>query len=391
MHTIIFVYTKNRLMFSRITLLCLLVLASYFPLHAQLTAPPSGNNQKSVVTQYIGGLAHVTVIYRSPDVTAPNGDSRRGKIWGQLVPYGMAPNNFGTAESIPWRAGANENTVIKFSHDVQVQGKLLAAGAYGLHIIPREHEPWTLIFSNNTSSWGSYYYNASEDALRVETTPKAAPYHEWLSYEFVDRGPESATVALFWDELMVPFTIEVPDMNKLYLAQMQDELRGSAGFSWQNLVQAANFAMQSGADTRQALEWAEAAVSAPFIGQPNFTTLSTKAQALMANGKSEEALATLQEAIEHPTASPTQIHSMGRQLIAQGMKEKAMEVFKYNYEKFDGAWPTEVGMARGYSAIGQYDQALKHAQKAVDQAPDQLNKNSMAQAIERLKKKEDIN
>lgn len=51
---------------------------------AQLTLPPPGDNQKSSVTQHIGSID-----YNSPDVHAPNGDDRRGKIWGQLVPYGM--------------------------------------------------------------------------------------------------------------------------------------------------------------------------------------------------------------------------------------------------------------------------------------------------------------
>jgi tetratricopeptide (TPR) repeat protein len=378
-------------MFSKITSLCLLLFMTSLSLQAQLSTPPSGNNQKSIVTQYIGSLAHVTIDYNSPDVTAPNGDSRKGKIWGQLVPYGLSPNNFGTAKEMPWRAGANENTVITFSHDVQVQGKALAAGAYGFHIIPRENAPWTLIFSKNTSSWGSYFYNESEDALRVETTPESAPYHEWLTYEFIDRQPASTTLALYWDELMIPFTIEVPKMSDLYLSKMEKDLRGSLGFSWQNLVQAASYAVQSGADLDQALEWANAAVSAPFVGQPNYTTLSTQAQVLQAMGKEKEAMASMQQAIEHPSASSAQIHGYGRQLLTEGKKEEAMKIFTFNYEKFGGAWPTEVGMARGYSAIGEYAKALKHAQKAVEQAPDQLNKDALVQAVEKLKKKEDIN
>lgn len=378
-------------MFSKITSLCLLLFMTSLSLQAQLSTPPSGNNQKSVVTQYIGSLAKVTIDYNSPDVTAPNGDSRKGKIWGQLVPYGLAANNFGTAKEMPWRAGANENTVITFSHDVEVQGKALAAGAYGFHIIPQENGPWTLIFSKNTTSWGSYFYDEKEDALRVETTPEAAPYHEWLSYEFIDRQAVSTTVALFWDELMIPFTIEVPEISELYLSKMEEDLRGSLGFSWQNLVQAANYAVQSGADLDQALAWANAAVSAPFVGQPNYTTLATQAQVLQAMGKEAEAIASMQQAIEHPSASSNQIHGYGRQLITQGKKEKAMEVFTFNYEKFNGAWPTEVGMARAYSAMGEYEKALKHAQKAVEQAPDQLNKDALVEAVEKLKKKEDIN
>jgi len=377
-------------MFSKITTLFLLVFLTTVSLQAQLTTPAGGGNQKSIVTQYIGGLAHVTIKYNSPDVTAPNGDSRKGKIWGQLVPYGMAPNNFGTAKAIPWRAGANENTIVKFSHDVMVQGKALAAGAYGLHMIPQENGPWTLIFSKNTTSWGSYFYDESEDALRVETTPESAPFHEWLTFEFIDRQPESATVALFWEELMIPFKIEVKDLTDAYLANMKKELRGSTGFQWQNWVQAANYANQNGA-SEQALEWAEAAISAPFIGQANFTTLSTKAQVLMKMKKSEEALAIMDKAIDHPTASAGQIHQYGRQLITQGMKDKALKVFKHNHEKFDGAWPTSVGLARGYSAVGEFDKALMYAKKAAEEAPDQLNKDSMAKAVEKLMKKEDIN
>jgi tetratricopeptide (TPR) repeat protein len=379
-------------MFTKITSLLFLVLLTITSLTAQqLQTPPSGNNQKSIVTQYIGSIAHVTVIYNSPDVTAPNGDDRKGQIWGQVVPYGLAPNNFGTATEMPWRAGANENTIIKFSHDVTVQGKPLDAGAYGLHMIPRENAPWTIIFSKNTSSWGSYFYDESEDALRVEATPEKAPYHEWLSFEFIDRQPASATVALFWEELSVPFTIEVPNMNELYLAAMKEDLRGSAGFTWQNLVQAATFALQNNLDLEQALAWAETAATTSFVGQANFTTLATKAQVLMQMGRNDEAMATMQQAIEHPTASALQIHSYGRQLLSMGKKAEALKVFEYNYDKFDGAWPTAVGMARGLSAVGEYAKALKHAETAVKQAPDQLNKDAMAQAVEKLKKKEDIN
>ncbi len=109
---------------------------------AQISTPPSGGNQKSVVTQYMG-LVSVTITYNSPDVTAPNGQDRTDKIWGQLVPYGLNNLQFGTSSDenpSPWRAGANENTTIEFSHDVQVEDQPLKAGTYGLHMIPGEDE-----------------------------------------------------------------------------------------------------------------------------------------------------------------------------------------------------------------------------------------------------------
>jgi len=152
------------------------LLLTTLPAAAQpgLTLPPGGDNQKTVVTQYMGQVA-VTLAYNSPDVTSPAGEDRTGKIWGQLVPYGMANLGFGTATESPWRTGANENTTFTVSHDVLVQGQPLAAGTYGLHTIPGEDE-WTYIFSNNSTSWASYFYDPAEDALRVTAKPEEAPF-----------------------------------------------------------------------------------------------------------------------------------------------------------------------------------------------------------------------
>lgn len=126
-------------------------LAAQFP---GLTLPPSGGNQKAAVTQFIGPVK-LTIEYSSPQVHGgPGAQDRRGKIWGQLVPYGMADLGFGNGKPSPWRAGANENTVFETSHDVTVEGKPLGAGRYGLHMIPVK-ESWTLIFSKNSTSWAA--------------------------------------------------------------------------------------------------------------------------------------------------------------------------------------------------------------------------------------------
>ena len=65
-----------------------------------LSVPPSGDNQKASVTQFIG-LVKVTVDYSSPDVHAPDGTDRRGKIWGQLVPWGTIDDDYGTCDVCP--------------------------------------------------------------------------------------------------------------------------------------------------------------------------------------------------------------------------------------------------------------------------------------------------
>lgn len=375
----------------RHTLASLVVLALLVPAVAgaqSLTTPPNGDNQRAIVTQYVG-LVRVTIDYHSPDVTGPQGESRRGKIWGQLVPFGLANLGYGSCTECPWRAGANEGTTFEVSHDVEIQGKPLPAGIYGVHMIPGENE-WTIIFSKNAKAWGSFFYDPKDDALRVTTKPKASEYHEWLTYEFTDRQPDKATVALKWEELAIPFEITVPRIVDYYVLQMKEELEGAAGFVWQNLDAAANYALQNGRNV-EALAWATRAVNDPFSGNANFTTLMTLSQAQEANGKSAEAAATAKQAIEHPAATANQIHQYGRQLIAKGKGEDALAAYKVSQKRFGEQWPVNVSMMRGYSAVGNYKEALKYAKKALAQAPDQANKDNLARLIERLEKGENVN
>ncbi len=372
-------------------ILSLIILSSSGLIFAQITQPPSGDNQKAVVTQYIGSIVHVTITYNSPDITSPSGKDRTGKIWGQLVPQGLTDLGFGLQNPSPWRAGANENTTVKFSHDVLVQGEPLAAGTYGLHVIVEESGPWTIIFSNNSTAWGSYFYDDAEDELRVQVTPEKSEFHEWLTYEFIDRQPNFTVAALKWENIQLPFRIEVSDMDDLYVNTIRKELQSSPGFTWINWVTAVNYCLQNDLNLEEALQWAETAISKPFIGAENFTTLEAKAKVLHKLNRLEEMQKTMDKAIHHPTAASLDIHGYGRQLISMGEKKKAMEIFEYNAKKENGAWPTNVGIARGYSAIGEYDKALKYAKMALEQAPDQLNKDNLTNAIEMLKNKKDIN
>ena len=153
----------------------------------QLSGPPSGDNQKARVTQWIGPV-EVTIDYNSPDVHAPNGDDRTGKIWGTTVAhYGFIDQGFGAGKPAPWRAGSNENTTITFSHDVRIDGKDLKAGKYGLFLAVAKEGPWTWVLSKNSTSWGSYFYNEAEDALRVNAPAKDGAYTEYLTYGFDER------------------------------------------------------------------------------------------------------------------------------------------------------------------------------------------------------------
>ena len=159
---------------------------------------------KASVLQRIGTDTDITIEYSRPGI-------KGRKVWGDLVPFGLAPGNkYSKDKPFPWRAGANENTTILFSKDVQVEGQKLPAGKYGLHMIPGEKE-WIVIFSKNNSSWGSFAYNQDEDALRVTVVPVKAPQQEWLVYGFDELAGVSATAFLHWELVKVPFKIKTAE------------------------------------------------------------------------------------------------------------------------------------------------------------------------------------
>ncbi|MGE5049225.1 MAG: DUF2911 domain-containing protein [Deltaproteobacteria bacterium] len=368
--------------------LSLLLLAAGPAFAQRLPSPPSGDNQRATVTQGIGPVT-VSVSYSSPRVVL-KGDDRRGKIWGTLVPWGMTDLGFNNCKSCPWRAGANENTVFTVSHDVKVQGQPLRAGKYGLHMIPGKDE-FTVIFSRNSSSWGSFSYDPKEDALRVTAKPQKSDYHEWLTYEFTEREPAKATVALKWEDLQIPFTIAVDDAEAIYVAEMRDALRGPTGFDWHNLVQAANYTAQHKVALADGLAWAQRAVNPAVGGNENFTTLVTLSRLQDLNGRGDDAKKTWSKAMADPSATPIDIHQVGRTLLAEGKKQEALKVFQINAQRFPDKWPVHVGLMRGYAAVGDKDRALAEGRLALKQAPDEGNRKSLEQALKKLEEGKNVN
>lgn len=124
-----------------ITLFCLTAVAQ--PVTLPRTPSPA-----AMVSQNIG-ISTVTVKYSRPAV-------KGREVWGKLVPYGWNVQGFGTGNSAPWRAGANENTTIKFSHDAKVEGKAVPAGEYGLFYVINKDNTGEVILSKDNRSWGSF-------------------------------------------------------------------------------------------------------------------------------------------------------------------------------------------------------------------------------------------
>ncbi|MEO8474531.1 MAG: DUF2911 domain-containing protein [Chryseolinea sp.] len=347
--------------------------------YGQLSVPPSGDNQKSSITQWIG-LVNVTIKYSSPDVHTPTGEDRKGHIWGELVHYGFINQGYGPSKAAPWRAGANENTTISFSHDVQIDGKPLKAGTYGLFLDVEKDGPWQWIFSKNSLAWGSYYYDEAEDALRVKSTPAENAYSEWLTFGFDDRQPTSTVAYLTWENKKVGFKIEVPNINELYVDKIRQELDGTdIGFSTDNYVRAARFCAQNKVRLEQGLKWADFAIES----RKDYSTLSTKGMVLTAMGKDQEAADVMAMAIKEPSASIQDIHQYGRFLLNAGKKEKAMEVFQHNRKQHpEDKFTTYVGLARGYTALGDKKSAIKNWETAIKNLPEDQKVNMAAYKAE---------
>ena len=356
------------------------------PLLAQLpynTAAPNGFTKKAIISEQVG-LTQVTITYHRPAV-----NGREGKIWGQVVPKGFIDQGFGNGKLAPWRAGANETTVIEFDKDVKVEGQLLPKGKYGLFIAYDPLES-TVIFSKNADAWGSFFYDEKEDELRVKVKPQSTEKSvELLKYEFTGQTLNAAVIALCWEKLSIPFKVEVD-----YLKQQFDafviESQNPRGFTSQGLNIAASWSLQNNYQLEKALEWATLATGPNFPGDPtSFPGLSTKAAILEKLGKTDEAAAVIKTAL--PFGSTNQLQQFGRQLLTAKKPKAALEVFQFNQNKNPNHFITLTGMARGLSANGDYLKALEFANKALPLAPNDANKQVVAAMIEKLKAGKDIN
>jgi hypothetical protein len=349
---------------------------------AQLTTLANGGNKKAAVSERTG-LTDITIHYDRPGVKG-----REGQIWGKLVYVGYADLGFGPAKAAPWRAGANENTTIEFSTDVKIEGQPLAAGKYGFFIAYDPNE-CTLIFSKNASSWGNFYYNDKEDALRVKVKPVAADKSvEWLKYEFMNETDNSTTIALEWEKLMIPFKVETDYINA-QIASFRKELRGSTGFTWEPWDQAAQWSLQKDVNLDEALLWSDSATGQNFGGAQSFQAWSTKAQILNKLNRGKESDSIMKRSL--PLASMQEVHLYGRSLLAQKKPKEAFDIFKMNYDKYPNVFTTQMGLVRGYSGVGNYKKALEFAQKAMAQVPDPANKANLDKMIKLLQDGKDVN
>ena len=279
-------------------LLLLFVAAPHAPAQNTLRLPrPS---QKSGVMQTVG-VTDITITYSRPGVKGRKiwGDAPAGSAGGTatlddarsrakdapIVPYGHV-----------WRTGANEATVFEVSDNVMINGQQLPAGRYSLHTIPGRDE-WTIIFNSDAGQWGSFTYDEKKDTLRVKAKPEmAADNEEWLSFEIPNVTPTSARVNIRWEKVVVPFTVEVPNVEALMRSKI-DAAVAANPTDWRIPLQVANY-YANASKQDEALRWTDQSIKV----KETYQNLGTKARLLYAAGRKDEAIALAGQAIERGKA-----------------------------------------------------------------------------------------
>ena len=268
----------------KVSIILMLVLVGVSNLFAQTVLPRA--SQRQTVSQTVGDTT-VSIVYHRPNIKAR-------EVWGGIVPYGEV-----------WRTGANENTTFEISNDVKINGQVLPKGKYGLHTIPTK-DSWTIIFNKVNNEWGSFNYDAKQDALRVTVKPTVGEFKETMTIDFDNVAETTTNIVIAWEKLRVPFTLDVGDLNARILTNFR---RGMVN----DPVQAANYVLSSKmtANYEEALSWLNNSIKM----SETYANLNTKARLLAEMGRKDEAITTGEKAIQvgkaaTPPVNPANVASL---------------------------------------------------------------------------------
>ncbi|MEP6684324.1 MAG: DUF2911 domain-containing protein [Parafilimonas sp.] len=337
------------------TIAVLSVILSSTTLFAQgvITTPRTPSPAASV-TQTIG-ISTVTISYSRPSV-------KDRKIWDSLVPYGYNIQGFGAGNRAPWRAGANENTTIKFSDDAKVEGHPVPAGEYGLFFVIYPDNTGEVILSKDYKAWGSFWYDSTLDFLRTKIQLSDIPMTEMLTYDFMNDTKNSAELVLNWEKKQFPVKVEF-DVDKIVMDNAAEQLKNSIGFSWQGYASAANYALQNNVNLDQAVVWSNTAIAQ----NRNFNTLSLKSNLLKAAGKTTEASAVMDSAIQLSTEAELNTYAYG--LMNQGKMDDAIQIFLLNTKRHPESANVWDSLGEGYFTKGDKKNAATSFKKSLSMNP----------------------
>jgi hypothetical protein len=353
---------------TKCLLLFATIIASLQGWSQQITTPrtPSPAAQLSQTI----GISTVTVAYSRPAV--------KGRpVWGNLVPYGWTKQGFGNGNEAPWRAGANENTVISFSHDAVVEGQKVPAGKYGLFFTVNADNTGEVILSKDSRSWGSFWYVPEHDQMRAKIKLRDVPMTELLTFDFQNLTKTSGELVLNWEKKQLPVKVEFA-VDEIVMANAEEELKGPVGFTWQGYSSAANYALLNKTNYDKGLAWADQAIA----GNRNFTNLRIKSGLLKEKGKNEDADKLMSEAMT--LATENELNGYGYQLLGAGQHDEAIRIFVLNTQKFPKSANTWDSLGEGYVTKGDKKNAIASFKKSLSLNPPENVKNNSEKFLKQL-------
>ncbi|PWT71885.1 MAG: hypothetical protein C5B59_16955 [Bacteroidetes bacterium] len=338
----------------KLALVCTVALVSLSGFAQGVITTPRVPSPAATVSQTVG-ISSVTVSYSRPSVKGRD-------IWGALVPYGWNKQGFGTNLDAPWRAGANENTVITFSHPAKVEGHEVPAGSYGLFFVINKDNTGEVILSRDYKSWGSFWYDPKSDLLRSNITIREIPLTEMLTFDFINQTKNSTELVLNWEKKQFPVKIEF-DVDNIVMANAAEELKNTTGFTWQGYASAADYAMQNKTNLEQGMKWADQAVAQ----NKSFATLSVKAGLLNEMGNTAEGDKVMKEAVS--MANEQELNLYGYNLLGNNQADKAIEIFILNTQKHPTSANCWDSLGEGYAKKGDKKNAIANFKKALSMNP----------------------
>jgi hypothetical protein len=146
-------------------------------------------SERGTVSQVVDGT-EITIDYSRPVARG------RSPLFGRVVRWGDT-----------WTPGANWATTLELSHDVQVNGQLVAKGKYSMWVIPRENEDWTIFLSSNVRVFHTQKQKAAEAKASFTVKPKEVPHVEVLTWSFPEVSAGATTLQLQWGTTALPLQI----------------------------------------------------------------------------------------------------------------------------------------------------------------------------------------
>jgi hypothetical protein len=334
--------------------LAILLTTTFVTVSGQPITTPRIPSPAATLSQTIG-ISTVTVNYSRPAV-------KGREVWGALVPYGWNVQQFGARNEAPWRAGANENTVITFSHPAKVEGQNIPAGSYGLFFVIHKDNSGQVILSKDYQSWGSFWYDPKHDQLRAKIQVRETTPTELLTYDFINLTKNTGDLVLNWEKKQFPVKVEFA-VDEIVMANATEQLKGAVGFTPQGFSSAANYALQNNVNQEKALGWIDQA-----LAQNNsFANLRIKSGLLKQTGKTAEADKILNDALAIATEADLNVY--GYQLLGQGQNDKAVEIFIKNTERYPKSANVWDSLGEAYATKGDNANAIKSFKKSLTLNP----------------------